>query len=450
MKTISRRNFLAAASAAYAIGVAPRRATAGTPTEAPALLGGKPVRTEPFPSPAWPIHGSEEKQSVVDAVRSGTWFRGYSGPSTVARFEAAFAEMTKAKYCLATTSCTAAMEISLAALGVGPGDEVILPPYTFPATLNVILMRHALPVFVDIDPETAQIDAGKIEAAITSRTVAIMPVHIGGAPADLDAILTIARKHKVAVVEDAAQSVVTGWHGQNVGTFGDTGCFSFQASKNLNCGEGGAILTANEELYEKCYAFHWNGQGRKTERFDFTDSLYGTKFCMTAFQAAILLAQMGRLEQQSKTREQNAEYLSSLLKEIPGVTPTRLYPGTTRHSYHIYTMCYNSEHFSGLPRDKFLKAVQAEGIPLTAGYSPLNKRQFFKNTLRSRAYQRIYTQAELSALEERNQCPVNEHFCREIVLGLYQTALLTGRSEMEQVATAMRKVQVHAAQLANS
>jgi len=434
---LSRRNFLAAstAGAAGAVQVA----------EKPALLGGKPVRTERFPS--WPVINSVEEKAWMEVLRSGKWFRGYG--QQVDRFEQAYARLTGARHCLATANGTSALFISLNALGVAPGDEVIVPPYTFIATVNVVLLMHAIPVFVDTDPETFQIDPRKIEAAITDRTTAIIPVHIGGSAADLDSILPLARKHKLPVIEDACQAHLGEWRGRKLGSLGDTGCFSFQASKNLNSGEGGAILTASDELIERCYAFHNNGRGRRLTSYDFSYHSSGHNLRMTEFQAALLMAQMTRLEQQARTRDQNGEYLTSLLREIPGIRPARTYPGCTRNAYHLYMMRYQKEHFAGLPRAKFLKALRAEGIPASDGYRPLNKEPFLKQTLSSRAFRAVCPPERLRQWEERNHCPENDRLCEEAVW-FTQTMLLGARRDMEQIAEAIRKIQAYAAELAKA
>ena len=289
---------------------------------------------------------------------------------------------------MAVANGTSALITSLAALGIGPGDEVIVPPYTFVATINAVLMHHALPVFVDTDFETSQIDAGKIEAAITERTACIMPVHLGGSAADMDAILAVARKHKVPVVEDACQAHLAEWRTKKVSTLGDLGCFSFQASKNLNAGEGGAILTNSDDLYEQCKSYQNNGRMAANAGFAYVRN--GANLRITEFQGALLLQQLTRLEEQARRREQNAAYLSQLLKEIPGIVPARMYEGCTRNSYHIYMFRYDAAGFEGLPRAKFIEALQAEGIPVAGGYQPLYREPFLRNSLQSRAFQAIY------------------------------------------------------------
>jgi dTDP-4-amino-4,6-dideoxygalactose transaminase len=412
----------------------------------PALLGGKAVRTRP--PHKWPICDECEDKAMLETVRSGKWFRG-NGPS-VQRFEQAYAKATGAKNCVATNSGTSALFASLAAVGVSAGDEVIVAPYTFIATVNVILLHHALPIFVDTDPETLQIDARKIEAAITDRTTAIIPVHLGGSAADLDTILAVAKKHKLPVIEDACQSHLAQWRGRALGTWGDTGCFSFQASKNLNCGDGGAILTNNDEWADKCYSFHNQCRARRTSSNEFVyTSSHGGNFRMTEFQATILLAQMTRLEDQMKTREQNAEYLRGLLKDIPGIVPARMYDGCTRNAYHIFMYRYQKEHFAGMPRKRFLQALKAEGVDCNAGYGMLNKEAFIKNSLASRSWQRLFPAETLAKWEERTACPANDKLS-EKAAWFTQTTLLGPRSDMDQMAEAIRKIQKHAGDLARS
>lgn len=451
-RSMNRRQFLGSAAVAGAgVSLAVARSTlgqtgaAGT-NDTPALLGGRAVRTKPAHN--WPVSDEREDQAILEVVHSGKWFRG-SG-TRVQQFEQAYAKGTGAKHCVATNSGTSALFASLGALGVSAGDEVIVAPYTFIATVNVILLHHALPVFVDTDPETFQIDPGKIEAAITDRTSAIIPVHLGGSAADLDSILAVAKKYKVPVVEDACQSHLARWRGKAVGTWGDTGCFSFQASKNLNCGDGGAILTNNDEWADKAYSFHNNCRARQTASNDFSyRSSRGGNLRMTEFQAAILLAQMTRLEEQMKTREQNAEYLRGLLREIPGIEPAKMYEGCTRNAYHLWMYRYRKEHFAGLPRAKFLKALAAEGIQCNPGYGRLNQESFIKDTLHSRSYQRLFSAETLAKWGERTACPANDKLSEEAAW-FPQTVLLGPRPDMDQIADAVRKIQKHAGELSKA
>jgi dTDP-4-amino-4,6-dideoxygalactose transaminase len=283
---------------------------------------------------------------------------------------------------------------------------------------------------------------------MTDRTRVVMPVHLGGNAADLDVILPAAAARGVPVVEDACQAHLAEWKGRKVGTWGRAGCFSFQASKNLNCAEGGAILTGDAGLLEACYRFHNNSRGRATAgSTDFSYRGVGANLRLTEFQAAMLLAQMTRLERQARTRDANAAYLTTLLREIEGIVPARPYEGCTRNAYHLYMFRYDESAFGGdLTRDGFLKALRAEGIPASGGYSPLPAEPSVVETLRGRGYERIYGKAELARLAERNRCPHNERLCREAVW-LTQTMLLGSRGDMDQIADAIRKIRRHASAL---
>jgi perosamine synthetase len=410
----------------------------------PAILGGTKIRTTSWPE--WPVFGKEEEEALGKVLRSKLWYR--STGTAVAAWEQAYAQLTGAKACLATANGTSALLISLSALGVGAGDEVIVPPYTFVATVNAVLSLHAIPVFVDTDRETFQIDAKKIDEAITERTVAILPVHMGGAPADLDSILAIARKRNIPVVEDACQAHLSEWRDRKVGTYGVMGCFSFQASKNLNSGEGGAIISNDADLIERCYAFHNNSRGRQAAGYSSAYSLRGLNLRMTEFQGALLTAQMTRLEAQSKIRRDNAAYLTSLLREIPGTVPAKLYPGCTANSWHLYMFKYQPEKFSGLSRAKFLKALDAEGIPASTGYAPrLNKEPFLLNAMHSRGYQRFCKPEQIALWEKNNHCPENDLLCEEAVW-FFQNMLLTDHASMDQIAEAITRIQSHAGELA--
>jgi len=436
----TRRGFLGALSAAgAAVGLGGTSAAARA-NEPLALMGGKPVRNRPFSS--WPVIAENDERAWMEVLRKGKWCRIDGDYAT--RFEELWARTLGAKHCVVVANGTSALITSLAVLGVGPGDEVIVPPYTFVATINAVLMHHALPVFVDVDPETFQIDARRLEAAITENTRCIMPVHLGGSAADMDAILAIAARHKIPVVEDACQAALAEWRGKKLSTLGELGCFSFQASKNLCSGEGGAILTESDELHAHCRSFQNNGSA--TAGAAFTAARNGANLRMTEFQAALLLQQVTRLDEQSRRREQNAAYLTEQLREIKGITPARQYEGCTRNAYHLYMFRYDAAQFAGLPRAKFLKALNAEGIPASSGYSPLYRQPFLKNTLQSRPYQAVYSPQRISTYLDQIRCPANDQLC-ETAVWLFQTLLLGSRSDMDQIAEAVRKIQNHAGEL---
>ena len=438
---VNRRQFIAATATA---GVGLALTGAAQAADKPALLGGNAVRAKGYQS--WPIVGAADEKSVLDVVRSGGWYNGRA----VAEFEKTFAQVSGAKYCVATSSGTTALFTSLGALGVGPGDEVIVPPYTFMATISVVLLHYAMPVFVDSDRETFMMDPAKVEAAITDRTAAILPVHIGGSAADMDSILAIANKRKLPVIEDACQAVLGRWRDRGLGTWGTSGCLSFQVSKNLCSGEGGAILTNDEMMANNCCAFHNCCRRRDgaSAGFSYTHGR-NTNARMTEFQGALLLTQMAGVEQRAKTRAENAAYLSSLLREIPGVVPARLYEGCARSAFHLYMFRYQPEQFANLPRNKFVHALRAEGIPCSTGYGPLNKDGFIRDALNSRPYVKVYGKTAIEKWAERNECPENDKLCGE-ALWFMQNMLLGPRSDMDEIAEAIRKIQAHAPALAKA
>ncbi len=431
MSNVTRRAFVAATAAAATVRAANDRL---------AVNGGTPVRTAKFPS--WPKIAEGDERALVGVLRGGKWNRLNGGVTK--NFEEQWAKTLGAKHCCATANGTAALFTALNALDVGPKDEVIVPPYTFVATINVVLLQHALPVFVDTDIETSQMDATKLEAAITPRTRCIMPVHLGGSVCDMDKIMAVAKKHNLPVIEDACQSHLAEWRKRKVSTIGDFGCFSFQASKNLNSGEGGAVLTSSDELAERARSFH--NQGRWSANTEFGYRRQGSNLRLTEFQAAILTEQLSRLEEQSRSREQNAEYLTAQLKEIPGITPAKMYEGCTRNAYHLYMFRYDKAAFAGKPRARFLQALHAEGIPGSGGYSPLNREPFLKNTFNSRGWKAIYSAKEIAEWEARNRCPANDRLCEEAVW-FGQTTLLGPRKDMEDIVEAIRKIQKNAASL---
>lgn len=430
---------MAAASAGSLAAVAARAIPAygnlSKKASKPAILGGQAVRTKPFPH--WPIWDRKhDEELVLSVLRSGVWSRA----KVVAEFEKKYAELMGAKRCLATTNGTHALLTSLHVLGVGVGDEVLVPPYTFIATIDVIFLSGALPIMVDTDRETFQINPDRLEEKITGNTKAILPVHILGLPANMDKINAIAKKHNLLVVEDACQAWMAEWRGKKCGTLGDLGCFSFQNSKNLPCGEGGAIVGDDDAIMDQCHSYH--NFGRPHGESMLTLSGYvrlGTKCRMAEYQAAILLAQMKRLEEQTKRRTQNAEYLTSRIKQIPGIIPHRLYEGVTRAAYHLYPFRYRQEDFDGLPRAKFLAALRAEGIPCSAGYSPTNKDPFFERTLRSRNFRKMYSKKQLNRCREQNHCPGNDQLCKEAVW-FSQRLLLGSKEDMNDIADAVLKI----------
>ncbi|HUP81516.1 MAG TPA: DegT/DnrJ/EryC1/StrS family aminotransferase [Pirellula sp.] len=385
----------------------------------------------------WPFWDSLEESGLRDVLNSGIWGRT-SGGRRVPEFEAAFASRMKARYCIATTSGTSALLTTLGALGIGPGDEVIMPPYTFVATFNAITNSYALPVFVDTDAESFQIDAKKIESAMTANTKLLLPVHIGGSVFDLDAVNSIAKARNIPLIEDACQAPLAEWRGQPIGSIGLAGCFSFQASKNITSGEGGAVLTNDEQFANLCYNFHTPAGGKSGPSLG-----RGSNFRITEFQAALLVAQLSRLEEQSKIRDANAAYLTELLQKIPGIAPAKLAKGSTRSAWHLYMFRYNPKQFANMPRTTFLKELGNAGIAASSGYSRLNQSAHVRALATNPHYQRIYGKDFMTRWLEANQCPVNDQLCEEAIW-FTQTKLLGTRANMEQIASTIASIQKRA------
>lgn len=438
-------NILSVTGTGLAVGI-PSFANAGFQNSKPALLGGPKAHPERFPG--WPIFDKTEEDALLEVLKSKSW--GRLNGEAVAEFEEKYGKTLGAKYCLGVSSGTSALYTLLGAMDIGPGDEVIIPVYTFVATYNVVVLNYALPIFVDTDMESFQIDADKIEPAITPQTKVIMPVHIGGSPANMDKVMEVAKKANVPVIEDACQAHLAAWRGKPVGNEGLAGAFSFQSSKNLNCGEGGAIITNDEELAQTCYRFHNQGQGGRTTSYQAGYGTRASNMRLTEFQGSLLLAQMTRLESQTKKRSENAAYLTSVLKEIPGIHPAKLYEGTTNSAFHLYMFRYEKSHFAGMHRDKFLEALNAEGVPCSSGYGTMNRDEYVNGLAENRHYLRIYGKKSMQDWLERNQCPQNDELAREQAVWFIQTMLLGTQSDMDQIVEAILKIKKYAGELASA
>ena len=445
----TRRQFLATASAGTIAAVAtrtvPAYANTGKKAGKCAILGGQPVRAKPFPS--WPVWDKSAEESVLGVLRSGQWYRG-SG-NTVSTFEAKYAALLGAKRCVCTVNGTNALLTALHVLDIGVGDEVIVSPYTFIATYNVVLNSVALPVFADTDPETFLINPDKIEERITENTRAILPVHILGLPANMDKINAIARKHNLKVIEDACQAWLAEWRGKKCGTLGDLGCFSFQESKHLPCGEGGAVTGNDEELMDRVWSYHNCGRPYGSVKATSGYPIVGTNRRMTEYQAAILLNQIQRLEADTEKRVQNANYLTSRIKDIPGIVPHKLYEGATRAVYHLYPFRYKKEQFNNLPRSRFLAALSREGIPCSGGYGPQYRDGLIEAALNSKSFKRAFPKERLDRYRDELRYPGNDQLCEEAVW-FTQNMLLGTKSDIDDIADAIAKVHENKDELAKS
>ena len=413
----------------------------------PALLGGDPViKSHDWPS--WPIWNPEtDEKRLLEVMRSGVWSRS----KLTSEFEQRWAEVIGSKRCVSVVNGTNALNTALAQLDIGWGDEVLVTPYTFIASVSCILFNGAIPVFVDVDPETFQMDPDKIEEKITPHTKAIIPVHILGLPCDMERIMPIAKKHNLYVVEDACQAWLAEINKQKVGTFGHAGCFSFQNSKNIPIGEGGAIVSDDDAFMDRCFSYqnYGNPYGSVVGEVGAGTVMIGTKLRLTEYQAAIGLAQLERLEVQTETRNVNAGYLKNRIKEIPGILPYRLYDNVTRAAYHLFPFRYQKEAFKGLPREGFLKALRAEGVPCSSGYTELNKMPYLKNAFNSRFFQKFYPKERLDydKYAEENKCPLNEKLCNEEAVWFTQNMLLGSKMDMDNITMAIEKVHNNAEKL---
>ena len=380
------------------------------------------------------------------AFRRARSFSAAGGSGVVGEFEKAYAKLLGAQRCVATASGTTALLTALHVMGVDAGDEVIVSPFTFIATYNVCLMHKALPVFADTDPASLTINPASIESRITDRTRAILPVHIYGMPCDMDPINAIAKKHNLAVVEDACQAWLAEYHGQKCGTLGDLGCFSFQNSKHITSGEGGAVTGNDERLLDRCQAYHNCGRGYGTFRGGGSFSR-GTNYRLTHIQAAMLLQQIDKLVADTERRRANAERLTAGLQQIPGVHPARL-PANSRAVWHLYPFRYDAAEFNGLSRDEFLHALGAEGIPCGGGYSEQYFDGLLDEAIASRGFQRLFSAERLKAYRESlRELKGNKLVC-ETTVGLPQTVLLTQPSDIDHIVEAVGKIHAHSAALA--
>lgn len=387
-----------------------------------AINGGTPVRTRPFGG--WPVFGREEEEALLAALRSGTW--GSLDGTFVKRFEIEFAKLQGARHGISCVNGTMALSVALKALGIGPGDEVLVPPYTFIATASAALMIGAIPVFVDVELETLLIDPALIDAAVSPRTKAIIPVHHGGSPADMDGVMAAARRHGLRVVEDAAQAHGACWRGRPVGAIGDIGTFSFQSSKPINAGEGGMMLTNDDELDELLWSYRNVGRRRGGEWYEHVR--LGWNLRMTEFQAAVLLEQMRRMPAQQAHRTEAAAYLSKRLLEVPGAVPLKVPDGVTAHSWYTYHWRWLGAVDGGLPKKAFAEALRAEGIPVFHGYTPLNRNQAVIDEI-----------ARLGGTPPV-PCPNAEKAERDEILMFSLPILMGTHADLDDVADAVAKV----------
>lgn len=406
-----------------------------------ALLGGRKTKSKPFPD--WPMYDNNERRALSEVLESRVWWRT-PGTKTL-EFERAFAAFHGARHGVAVTNGTAALEVVMAALNIGPGDEVIVPDFTFVATASAVLFAGALPVMVDVRADTCCIDPDLVEAAITPRTKAIIAVHMGGHPADLDRLSKIARDHNIALVEDSSHAHGSEWQGRRIGTFGAAGTFSFQSSKLMTAGEGGIIITNDDGVERLARSVH--DCGRMPGEWFYSHFIYGSNYRLSEWQGAVLTVQLGRLDSQTAHRHKNARLLDRLLAEVEGITPQKLDPRCTRNGQYAYMFHVDREAFAGISTEKFIAAMNAEGIPNQASYPPLHDLDVFK----SGEYRKKLTgrQAEETHAFLKGDFPQTYRAAWETVW-IPQPALLGDEQDMHEIAAALRKIHDHASELAGA
>ncbi|MDX1326095.1 MAG: DegT/DnrJ/EryC1/StrS family aminotransferase [Arenibacter sp.] len=422
-----------------------------------AVYGGTPTRdVKQNPWPNWPVWGQEEEKALLEVLHSGVW--SYNGPKETA-FNRLFAAFTGVQHAITTVNGTVTMQIALEALGVGLGDEVIVPGLTWQATAATVLDVNAIPVLVDVSDDSWCIDPKEIEKAITPKTKAIIPVHLYGAFADMDAIMDLAKKHKLFVIEDCAHKHGGEWKGKKAGSIGHIGSFSYQLSKHLTAGEGGSVTTNDPILAERMDALRNCGRRPEiatSEEMDKGAGEYGDdegnfiqsgNLRVTEFQAALLIEGLKRLPAQNAIRDANGAYLNELLTSIPGVSPIRRDPRETKKAYFNFAFRYHKKEFKGLSIDKFRKALEAElGIVVDASYEPLNNCSLYVPHTKPARHK--LNDAYWEAIDpKRFSLPVCERIFKEESVCMHHKVLMGSKDDMDLIARAIRKIYAHAEEL---
>lgn len=420
-----------------------------------AISGGTPVRTASWP--CWPLVEQQDVERVTAVVTSGVW--GYNGPQE-RRFAREFANFIGTDYAIPVANDTVSLQTALEALGIGYGDEVIVPGLTWQATASVCLDVNAIPILVDVEPDSWCIDPQRIEDAITERSKAVIIVHLYGSNPRMEAILDIVKRHQLFLIEDCAHQHGTIINGKKVGAWGDIGSFSFQQSKVLTAGEGGAVTTNNRALAQKLDALR--NCGRKPRSLiseaapveqsndgfyqDVGNFIHSGNFRLTEFQAALLSCQLARLDAQLHTRDENAQYLNQRLAEIPGITPMRRDPGVSLQSYFNLAFRYDAQHFRHLPVQTFRQALVAElGCSVEPCYEPLNECQLYRPLTKARY--KLNPEYIVSIDPARFSLPVckRAYACESV--NLHHRVLLATRADMDEIVKAIRKIQRYCSEL---
>ncbi len=415
-----------------------------------AISGGAPVRDSRVrPWPRWPVWDDRDRERLERVLESGVW--SYNGPAEREAL-AALRRFFDVPHVVLAMNGTATLQLALEALDIGFGDEVIVPSLTWQATAAAVLDINAVPVLVDVDPKTWCVDPAAVEAAITRRTRAILPVHLYGAMADMDEIMRIAAAHRIAVVEDTAHQHGSEWRGKKAGAIGDIGSFSLQLSKVLTTGEGGILTTGSRDLWVRLDALRNCGrrpEGAASDE-DKGGGQYGSEgdlvqsgnYRITDFQAALLIGALERLPEQNRRREENGRYIDARLADITGLEPIVPYPGQNRRAYFNYAFRYDGDRFSGggIPASIFREALSRElGIEFEACYEPLTDCSLYRPQTKRRY--RI-TREHWQAIDpSRFETPSAVRVFRHESVVVHHRILLGGRDDMDQIAEAIRRLE---------
>ena len=403
-----------------------------------ALLGGNRVYPSDWFGSKWPLAAGSELKEIQDVLNSYVWKGGSIGPK-VKKFSREWANYCDAKYCIPVTNGTTALALSLIALDIVPGDEIIVPAWSCAAVVQAIHSVGGVPVFCDIEPLHLTLDPSAVEKAISPKTKVILAVHFGGQPANLDALCALSAKYQVHLVEDAASSHGVVWNEQKVGSIGDIGVFSFGQGKNMTCGQGGAIVTNSRDFFEQILSVSEFGQlpgAGDTGNFHFR---VGGNHRMSEFHAAILIAQFSQLDYYNEVRAQNAERLIALLKDIPGITPIDIDTRVTKHTWNLLLFRIDSHFFSGIDKELFCRATTAEGIFISSLHTrPLYEEPMYD--LEAKVVKGTGDAIRVTA------CPETEKASEEIC-AIHHSLLMADPIVVHLVAKAIEKVQMFSDEL---
>ena len=408
-----------------------------------AILGGEATRTKPYPQ--WPVHDERDIEAVTRVINSGNWGGyPYPGPET-RRFLKLFAEMQGGGHPVAAVNGTVTMEVALRASDIGWGDEVIVPAYTFQATAAAPIAAGAIPVIVDIDPETYCVDPDGVRAAITEKTRAIIPVHLGAQMADMDAIMEIADEHDLVVIEDCAHAHGARWRGQGAGTIGHFGSFSLQSSKILTSGEGGVLLCRTKQLAAKAAGIVNCGRSHDPETMEETGDYYvmGANYRMSELACALAAVGVERLPEQAKQREQMLGYMEESLSEVPGVRLLKRDERHTTRSFYRFIFAVEPEVF-GAEHEEICAALYAEGIPCWVGYEAMHNYTLFQPQLSRLAVPRAFPEYfNFEAMD----LPEAARACEHEAVWLDESIFRDGPEGVDDAITALKKIQGSAGEL---